>query len=53
MLIFILLHMIGRQLNMGTPYWVLFWVCLAAHIVITFAKTIYAAVSKLIAERKE
>jgi hypothetical protein len=30
--------MIGQQLNMGTTYWVLFWVCLTARIVITFAK---------------
>lgn len=53
MLIYIFLYMIGQRLNMGTAYWVLFWVCLAACIVITFAKTIYAAVSELISERKE
>lgn len=47
MYIFIFLYMIGQQLNMGTSYWVLFWVCLATRIVITFAKTIYAAVSEL------
>ena len=47
MLIYLFLYMIGQQLNMGTAYWVLFWVCLAARIVITFAKTIYAAVSEL------
>lgn len=38
MLIYIFLYMIGQQLNMGTTYWVLFWVCLTARIVITFAK---------------
>lgn len=38
MLICIFLYMIGQQLNMGTTYWVLFWVCLTARIVITFAK---------------
>lgn len=53
MLIYIFLYMIGQQLNMGTTYWVLFWVCLTARIVITFAKTIYVAVSELNAERKE
>lgn len=47
MVIYIFLYMIGQQLNMGTTYWVLFWVCLAASIVITFAKTIHAAVSEL------
>lgn len=47
MYIFIFLYMIGQKLNMGTAYWVLFWVCLAARIVITFAKTIYSAVSEL------
>lgn len=34
MLIYIFLYMIGQQLNMGTTYWVLFWVCLTARIVI-------------------
>lgn len=38
MLIYIFLYMIGQQLNMGTTYWVLFWVCLTARIVIAFAK---------------
>lgn len=38
MLIYIFLYMIGQQLNMGTTYWVLFWVCLTGSIVITFAK---------------
>lgn len=38
MLIYIFLYMIGQQLNMGTPYWVLFWVCLTASIVTAFAK---------------
>ena len=39
MLIYIFLYMIGQQLNMGTTYWVLFWICLTARIVITFAKS--------------
>lgn len=47
MLIYIFLYMIGQQLNMGTTYWVLFWVYLTARIVITFAKTIYAVVREL------
>lgn len=38
MLIFILLYMIGRQLNMGATYWVLFWVCLTSSIVHCFLK---------------
>ena len=47
MLIYIFLYMIGQQLNMGTTYWVLFWVCLTASIVHCFCKV------KLIVKRKE
>lgn len=47
MLIYIFLYMIGQQLNMGTTYWVLFWVCLIASIVHCFCKV------KLIVKRKE
>lgn len=39
MLIYIFLYMIGQQLNMGTTYWVLFWVCLAARIILAFVKS--------------
>ena len=38
MLIYIFLYMIGQQLNMGTTYWVLFWVCLTARIILAFVK---------------
>ena len=38
MLIYIFLYMIGRQLNMGTAYWVLFGVCMTASIVHCFCK---------------
>lgn len=38
MLIYIFLYMIGQQLNMGTTYWVLFWVCLTASIILAFVK---------------
>ncbi len=47
MLIYIFLYMIGQQLNMGTTYWVLFWVCLIASIGHCFCKV------KLIVKRKE
>lgn len=40
MLIYIFLYMIGQQLNMGTAYWVLFWVCLSARIVLAFKKAV-------------
>lgn len=53
MLIYIFLYMIGQQLNMGTTYWVLFWVCLTASIVHCFCKVYGEAVSELIAKRKE
>ena len=39
MLIYIFLYMIGQQLNMGTTYWVLFWVCLSASIILAFVKS--------------
>lgn len=39
MLIYIFLYMIGQQLNMGTTYWVLFWVCLTARIIIAIVKS--------------
>lgn len=38
MLIYIFLYMIGRQLNMGATYWVLFGVYLTAGIVHYFCK---------------
>lgn len=33
MLVYILLYMLGQQLNMGTSYWVMFAVCIVLRIV--------------------
>lgn len=38
MLSYIFLYMIGRQLNMGSAYWVLFWGGMTVSIVTAFAR---------------
>lgn len=51
MLVYLFIYMIGQQLNMGTTYWILFWVCFLCNAVASAIKFILNRSADLLAKK--